>query len=76
MDKDDYSAINRNEILPLSSTWADLEYIILNKSDRERYFLLSHMNVIIHRYKKTTMITRSRAEQDGSMWLRDTTYYV
>ena len=33
-----YSAIKRNEILPLAATWMDLEMIILreSKSDRER----------------------------------------
>ena len=33
-----YSAIRKNEILPLATTWMDLEIIILSevKSDRER----------------------------------------
>ena len=33
-----YSAIKRNEIMPLAATWMDLEIIILreSKSDRER----------------------------------------
>ena len=49
MDKD-YSAINRNEILPLATMWTDLESIILHEisqTEKDRYFLLSHMNVII-----------------------------
>ena len=31
-----YSAIKRNEIMPLAETWMDLEIIILSKSERER----------------------------------------
>ena len=33
-----YSAIKKNEIMPLSATWLDLEIIILSevKSDRQR----------------------------------------
>ena len=78
MGKEDYSAINRNEILPLATMWTDLECIILHEISQTKdiYFLLSHMNIIIHRYKKTTVITRSGMGQDGSMALRDITYYI
>ena len=79
MDQEDHSAINRNEILPFAIMWTDLECITLHEisqTEKDRYFLLSHMNVIIHRYRKTTVITRSGMGQDGSMTLRDITYYI
>ena len=31
-----YSAIKKNEIMPLAATWVNLEIIILSKPDRER----------------------------------------
>ena len=33
---DYYSAIKKNEIMPFTATWMDLEMIIVSKSDRER----------------------------------------
>ena len=35
-----YSAIKKNEIMPFTATWIDLEVIILSKSNRERYYLM------------------------------------
>ena len=33
---DYYSAIKKNEIMPLAATWMDLEMVILSEKDRER----------------------------------------
>ena len=34
--KEYYSAIKKNEIMPLAATWIDLEIILLSKQARER----------------------------------------
>ena len=39
-----YSAIENNEILPLATTWMDLEGIILSEisqTEKDKYFVLS-----------------------------------
>ena len=39
---DYYSAIKRNEILPLATTWMDLKNIILNEvSQTDKYCMIS-----------------------------------
>ena len=41
---DYYSAIKRNEILPLATTWMDLKNIILNEvSQTDKYYMISHV---------------------------------
>ena len=44
-----YSAIKKNEIMPFSITWMDLEIIILSNSDRERQisYNITHMRNLI-----------------------------
>ena len=37
-----YSAI-KNEILPFAATWMDLENIILSQTEKDKYFMISHM---------------------------------
>ena len=34
-----YSDIKKNDIMPFSATWVDLEIIILSKSERERHVI-------------------------------------
>ena len=38
-----YSAIKRNEIMPFSATWMDLEIIILSEvnSEKDKYHMIS-----------------------------------
>ena len=37
-----YSAIKKNEIMPLATTWMDLEIIILSEiSQKEKYYMIS-----------------------------------
>ena len=38
-----YSAIKRNEILPLVTTWMDIEgiYAKWNKSEKDKYYIIS-----------------------------------
>ena len=39
-----YSAIKKNEIMPLAATWTDLEMIILNEvsqTEKDKYHMIS-----------------------------------
>ena len=36
-----YSAIKKNKIMPFAATWMQLEIIILSKSERDRYWMIS-----------------------------------
>ena len=33
-----YSAIKKNEIMPFTATWMDLEIIILSQTEKEKYY--------------------------------------
>ena len=35
------SAIRNNEIMPFAATWMNLEMIILSKSEKEKYHMIS-----------------------------------
>ena len=53
---DYYSAIKKNEILPLATTWMDQEGIMLSEiiqTEKDKYCLLSHRILsVIHESKK------------------------
>ena len=36
-----YSAINKNEIMPSVATWMNLDIIILSKSEKDKYYMIS-----------------------------------
>ena len=36
-----YSAIKKNETMPCATTWMDLEIIILNQKERDKYHMIS-----------------------------------
>ena len=41
-----YSAIKKNEIMPLAATWVDLEITILSEvsqTEKDKYHMISHM---------------------------------
>ena len=38
-----YSAIKKNEIMPFTATWMDLEIIILSQTEKDKYHMISHM---------------------------------
>ena len=38
---DYYSTIAKNEIMPFVATWMDLEMIILSKSEKDKYHMIS-----------------------------------
>ena len=36
-----YSATKKNEIMPLSATWMELEIIILSEGHKDKYYMVS-----------------------------------
>ena len=36
-----YTAVENNEIMPFAATWMDTEMIILSKSDKDKYLMMS-----------------------------------
>ena len=53
-----YSAIKKNEVMPLAATWLDLEVIVLNEvswTKTDRY----HMISLIHRLFKDYTVSES-----------------
>ena len=58
-----YSAIKKNEIMPFSASWMELEIVILSKSDTERqisYDITNMWNIKKRGYKWTYLQNRSR----------------
>ena len=59
------SAIKMNEILPLTTTWMDLEGIILSKisqTEKDKYLMLPHMESKKKKHKQMN-ITKQRQTQ-------------
>ena len=47
-----YSAIKKNEIMPLATTWMDLETIILNEvSERQNHMISLTYGIFLKGYK-------------------------
>ena len=47
--KEDYSNIKKNEILPFTTTWMDLEVIMLSEirqTEKDIYYILSFIYII------------------------------
>ena len=40
---ENYSAIKKNEIMPITATWMQLGILIRSKSKRDRHHMISHM---------------------------------
>ena len=36
-----YTAVENNEVMPFAATWMDIEMIILSKSDKDKYLMMS-----------------------------------
>ena len=64
---DYYSAIKKNEIMPLAATWMDLEIIILSEvsqKEKDKYHITYMWNL---KYDINELI--SKAESDSHLWL-------
>ena len=40
---DHYSTIKKNENLPLATTWIDLEESMLSQAEKDKYYIISHV---------------------------------
>ena len=58
-----YSTITKNEIMPFSATWMDLEIIILSEvgeTEKDKYHMISLYVDSKKRYKRTYLQNRNR----------------
>ena len=55
-----YSAIKKNKIMPFAATWMDIEIIILNKLEKDKYHMISLMWNLKIWYKWTYLQNRNR----------------
>ena len=65
MHPNDYSAIKKNEIMPFSATWMDLEIIILSEvRERQISYDITYTNELIY---KTEI--HSQTKNPPNLWL-------
>ena len=69
--RDYYSTIAKNEIMPFVATWMDLEMIILSKSEKDKYHMISLICGIL-KMIQTNLYTKQKKESQAektNLWL-------
>ena len=62
-----YSAIKKNEVMPLAATWLDLEVIVLNEvswTKTDRYHMISLIHRLFKKWYKRAYVEKGKEPTD------------